>query len=145
VDTQNTESVTEFEKEVERLVDEPSLNDTRAIGEWLPDYVHQVEVKARILDQLLGATETEQANAALSGIMSEQNRQDVGALLQRALLLDRNDTAVSGVVRRLSQLIVAQDVADQFYDRTEELAGQLIESAKRAKSLTDSAVQIKKA
>lgn len=145
MDTQNTESVTEFEKEVERLVDEPSLNDTRAIGEWLPDYVHQVEVKARILDQLLGATETEQANAALSGIMSEQNRQDVGALLQRALLLDRNDTAVSGVVRRLSQLIVAQDVADQFYDRTEELAGQLIESAKRAKSLTDSAVQIKKA
>src|SRR4051812_33413925 len=123
METQNTESVTEFEKEVDKLVEEPSLNDTRAIGEWLPDYVHQVEVKARILDQLLGVKieGIDEAHPTLGTILTEQNRQDIGAFLQRSLLGDKADSAVSGVVRRLSQLIVAQDVADQFYDRAEEL------------------------
>jgi hypothetical protein len=147
VETQNTESAEAFEKEVDKLVDEPSLTDTRAIGEWLPDYVHQLEIKARVLDQLLGVkNEIDQdEHPVLGKILSKTNRDNVGDVVKARLAGDKesgSDSAVSGVVRRLSQLIVAQDIADQFRDAIETKVEEMSESIKRAKSLTDKAVKI---
>jgi len=130
-----------FESEVERLTEEPSLNDITPIGDWLPDYVHKMEIKARVLDQLLGSKDW-QEHPVLSELLSVGDIAKIEEVLATRINGEEKDSGASGAVRRLSQLIVVQDLADQFRDAIETKVEEMTEAIKRSRMLTDSAVKV---